>query len=392
MRRLAIALLLFTATACGLAFSPGDYREPNEAAPNPSPDGSAIDGDGGSRPAEDGGPIDAGPTRTRIALFAGRRDALPGETGTQVTIAETMLTSIDSDGTLGPIAFDAPPPSATLWTHAALAGGTIYLHTSTALAHAPFTDRVSGAWAVSPIPAAPSAGVKGWMLDAHGLLSGRASAADSNPQAWSAAFVDGGVAPWLNLGAKTAVARGNTRLVRAGDHVYIVGGDTPALTNEDDPIPSHSEVEVAKLGADGEPSDFHTTTSLPTFDGGAYATFDPIAVASADHVYLLGGLTTSSAASLSDVTCAAKIKDAATGDLEPWSLLPKLPQPMNGFAAVVTPAWLVVFGGQTGSGSAAKASASILRLAIHADGTFGGSWETAGELPGGRSSIVGVTY
>lgn len=392
MRRRALALLFFfSSAACGLAFSPGDYREPSEVAPATSNDGSASVNEGGVLPNE-GGNVDAGPTRTKIALFAGRRDGLPGETGSQVTIAETMLTSIGSDGTLGPIAFDAPPAPAGLWTHAVLAGGEIHLYSAGTLVHAPFTDHVSGSWTSAAVPSPPDTGVKGWVLDAHGLLSGRASAG-SNTQTWGAAFADGGIASWLNLGAKTTVVRGNSRLFRAGDHVYIAGGETPGSERENgEPVTGHPEIEVARLGANGEPGDFHATASLPalpSLDGGAYATFEPVAATSPDHVYLLGGLTTSNASSLADVVVAAKIKDATTGDLDPWVVLPKLPAPMSGFAAVVTPAWLVVFGGQVTGG---KTTAAIVRLAIHADGTFGTTWETAGELPGGRSAIVGVTY
>lgn len=381
--------------ACGLAFSPGDYREPGD----PTPDGSVSTTDGSSSGTiGEGGPNgdDAGPTTTRIALFAGRRDALPGETGTQVAIAETMLTSIRSDGTLGPFRFDTPSPTNTSWTRGALVGGEIFLQTNTALVHAPFTDRVSGAWTTATIPPGQP-GVKAFVVDAHGVLSGR-QLNGTNAQAWAAAFTDAGPLTWLNLGAKTVVDRGNSTLVRAGDNVYIVGGETPEKVVDDggssetiDAMSAHAEVEVAKLDANGEPGDFHTTTSLPPVgDSSAFAIFEPVAIASADHVYLLGGLISPASTSFTDTVVATKIKDGATGDLDAWAVLPKLPHPMNQFAAVVTPSWLVVFGGQMAGN---KTASTVLRLAIHADGTFGTSWETAGDLPnGGRSAIVGVTY
>jgi hypothetical protein len=39
-----------------------------------------------------------------------------------------------------------------------------------------------------------------------------------------------------------------------------------------------------------------------------------------------------------------------------------------------------------------QATDVVLRLALHADGTFGSAWETAGHLPAARAGIVGVTY
>jgi hypothetical protein len=396
VRRFAIAFLSMAPAACGLAFSPGDYRESGEAAPGLGLDGSVNPNDAGPTPNE--GAVDAGPARTRIALFAGRRDAVAGETS-GINVAETMLTWIDADGNLGPFTFDAPPPVASQWTHAALIDGKIYVHTATGIAIAPFTDRVAGAWAVLPIPSpsAAQSGLRPWALNSRGLHSGRATGPESDPSAWFIAYDgDAGVGAWTTVAAQTAVVRGNTRLVKGGDNVYLVGGETPEfLSGTTSEIPAHSEVEVAKLDANGELGDFHATTALPEVgDAGAFATFDPVAVASADHLYLLGGLTASNVAGLTDVALGAKIKDATTGDLDSWTVLPKLPQPMNGFAAVITPSWLVVFGGQ-GHGDTAttvRATDVVLRLALHADGTFGSSWETAGHLPAARATIVGVTY
>lgn len=390
MRRSAIALLLFSASAaCGLAFSPGDYREPGESDAGPILDGNVIIVEGGPN---EGGAVDAGPTRTNIALFAGRRDPVSGEAA-QVAIAETMLTSIDSTGALGPITFDAPPPTPAAWTHAGILAGRVYVHNASTLAFAPFTDHVNGGWNSAPIPAANPAGLRPWVLDSFGALSGRPS---GDGTAYVATFADGGVGAWTALSATATVVRGNTRLVLGGTNVYIVGGDTPASEDNTAPaIPAHAEIEVGKLVGDGgDLGDFHTTTSLPAVgDGGAFAAFDPIAVASADHLYVLGGNTT--AAAVTDQAFAAKVKDPKTGDLDAWVTLPKLPQPMNGFAAVVTPSWLVIVGGQLAASKPEDKPTTtdvILRLAIKPDGTFGTSWETAGRLPSGRSAVVGVTY
>jgi hypothetical protein len=396
VRRVAIALLSMAPAACGLAFSPGDYRESGEAPRGLDIDGSVAPNDAGPTPSEGG--LDAGPLRTRIALFAGRRDALPGE-ASGINVTETMLTWVDSGGNVGPFTFDAPPPLAAQWTNAALIDGQIYVHTSTAVALAPFTDHVAGAWTALPIPTPTTAqsGVRPWVLDSRGLYSGRATSPGSDPSAWFVGYGgDAGIGAWSTLTAQTAVPRGNARLVKAGDNVYLVGGDTPGfLGGTIGIIPAHSEVEVAKLGANGELGDFHTTTALPAIgDGGAFATLDPVAVANADHLYLLGGLTAAGVAGLTDVALGAKIQDPTTGDLDAWTVLPKLPQPMNGFAAVITPSWLFVFGGQSRGPTAdtLRATDVVLRLALHADGTFGSAWETAGHLPAARATIVGVTY
>lgn len=406
MRRSAIALFFATSAACGVAFSPGDYRESGETTLDGS--AGAVDGSSSGAAIDAGSSgVDGGPTRTRVALFAGRRDALPGESGSQIAIAETLLTSIGSDGTLGPFAFDAPSPTNTAWLRGGLVGETretreIYLQTSTAFVHAPLNDRV-GAWISGAIAPTPQPGIKPFIVDSHGILAGRSlgTITTSDPQTWAVTFVDAGPMTWQKTSARAGVDRGNATLARAGDHVYLVGGETSEkITTDGGAIertpaaPAHAEVEVAKLDANGLPGDFHLTSSLPASgDGGAFAVFEPVTATSADHVYLLGGLATTNANSLTDLAFAAKIKDAATGDLDPWVALPKLPQAMTQFAVVATPSWLVVFGGQLAAAAGGKASATVLRLAIHADGTFGTSWETAGTLPtGGRAAIVGVTY
>lgn len=385
MRRVAIATLLVAATACGLTFSPGDYEAPALAdsgvlgdviVPPPPDTGARVEA----------GPIDAGPPPARIALFAGRREAVAGETGSAVNVAETMLTTLDRAGDLGKFTFDAPPPAAAQWTHALFAGGTVYVNGTGIVASASLGERV-GTWTSIGFPGAPESSWRPWMLDPRGPLGTGAAT-------YFGSISDGGISGWTKLSGTPTVARIATTLIRAGSFVYVVGGNTPGGLFPppfgDQELLSHPEVEVAKLGDDAEPSTFHTTTALPSLgDGGGAGVFAPIGAGTSDRIFLLGGLATTAASSLSDRALTAKIKDPATGDLDTWTALPTLPSVMNAFAAVVTPDWLVVFGGETAPG---KTTDTIYRLAIHADGTFGSAWESAGSLPAKRSSLVGVTY
>lgn len=391
MRRFALAGSIAALTACGLTFSPGDYEAPGTTTDaGVLPDVTPPPPDTGAR--VETGPVDAGGPPTRVALFAGRREAVAGENAGMVSVAETMLTTIDSAGALGKFTFDPPPPSGGAWTHAALLGGEVFVHTASTAVHAPLGDRISGAWQTIAFGEAPDNGLKPWVLDPHGALSGTGAGgkivALETPRPYLARFVDGGV-EWAKINVATPVARRNTTLARVGSHVYVLGGETPGTGIPAVDIVGHSEVEVASLSESGEPGDFKTTTALPALDdGGAYAVYAPITATTSDRLFVLGGLTSSaSSSSLGDVALVAKVKD--DGALDAWTVLPKLPSVMNAFAAVVTPEWLVVYGGEN---APSKVTDDVYRLAIHADGSYGTSWEHAGALPARRGNIVGVTY
>jgi hypothetical protein len=389
MKRAVLIALLALPIACGITYAPGDFL--GSATDGGRSDAAPTTSDA-TQPRVDGsGDSAAPPGGTRVLLLAGRRDGVTGETGDPVTIGETITTTIAPDGTLGAWGFDAPPP-AGIWTHAAIAGGQLFVHNLDVVARASFTDHITGAWSSVAITKVPATGVRPWVLDERGLTSGRSIENGGSDQAWAAPYADGGVGAWAHGPAHLSVARGDSTLVRAGNVVYAVGGHGPVIDFVGNVSPTgESAIEAAPLNADGTLGDFVSTTPLPVVgdSGTLFAVNAPIAVASADHLFLLGGLTTPKAASLTDVALGTKIHDPATGAIDPWVLLPRLPQPMTGFAAVVTPTFVFVFGGTDSTG---KALDAVLRLPINADGSFGAKWESAGTLPGGRAGIVAVTY
>jgi len=381
--RTALVGLLVGSVACGLVFSPGDYGD--SPALEPEADTGVTTPD--VAPPVDSA-SDASLPSTRIMLFAGRRDALPGEPSS-VNVAETMRTTLSPSGELGPWTFDVPPSQMTTWTRGLLAGETLLLQsTSVFLATTFADDHISGAWRALPPPGVPESYLRAWLVSDAGLTAAGGQAGGvftTNVYVASFDLADGGIEPWQKVPSKLVTPRGDVTLLRHVDHLYALGGreSTSSL------VPGSDEVEVARFGADGSLGDFAATTKLvdPTADAASFGVLLPVVTAGAGHVFVLGGQTTSLTSSLSDVALAAKI-DAASGNLGPWVALPKLPAPMSGAAALVVGDKVLVFGGSLGSSQ----SGDILALSIGANGVFDTAWKKIGTLPGPRSGLAAVVY
>jgi len=371
--------------ACGITYSPGDFLAPTDPTNAGGPD--ASDTDTSTTPASDAttpGAGDAGFVGIHIVLVGGHRDALPGESG-GADVAETMHTTFSSLGQLGPWSFDSPPPVATAWTHAEIAGGSLFVHNAGTFARAPFANGVSGAWSTAAIKTSPQLpSLKPWLLHEQGFLSGPPLGGISKTT-YALPFVDGGLGDWT---AKTPLPseRAEVTLARAGDLVYAIGGRKLLAITQ-----GEATVEVAKLDANGDLGVFTTLGKLgaETTPGSATEspTYAPIVATGPGRIVVLGGTATINGAA-TDTALAATITDPATGALGAWRTLPKLPAAMTGCAVVVTTNHILVFGGLRSTGT----TDAILDLVLQSDGSYGTEWKQIGTLPGARSGIVAVTY
>lgn len=358
-RRSLLCALLLAPLACTVATS---VSEQPTNVPSPS-------GDSGTDPELDpsvtDASVDAGVGSVRVALFGGFAISWRVDAGRnkQNEVPETMLTSIAADGTVGPITFDSAPPPGGPWTAASLQNGTVYLHNFYHIVYAGFTGHVTTAWMPMNWPAEWPAG-SGWLLTPRGFESG--STPDSNGASFFAPFEgDGGLGAWTQVSNHTAPPDVSTFL-QVGDKVYAVGGE-PGVT-------------MTTRTPTGDLGEFVPTSSAPKVDGyGA-----PVLVSNGDFIFRVARYDNPA-----DFVLAAPI--TASGALDPWARLPSLPSKRTGFAAVATKSWLFVFGG-LGPTLEGDPTDDILRLAIHADGSFGTAWEKAGSLPAPRAGLVAITY
>ena len=382
--RLAIAVGLVGCVACGLAFAPGDFAEsaPGLAGPD-SATGTPDAGDPG-----EGGALDADGPLTRIVVFAGRRDAVPGEASSSVGVAETMRTTVSASGELGPWAFDVSPPQTASWTRAVLSGDQLFLQSQSAFLTVTFAGAILGPeWRTLPTRSLPEGIMRPWLVseDSIFVAGGQSDGAFTTNVFSAAIFPDGGVDEWRAASSKLVKARGDVTLVRHGDFLYAIGGRDSGSSDAS----GRDEVEVARFDADGDLGPFTVTTKLvnPAADAAAFQILAPTVTAGAGHLFVIGGQTTPSGGSMTDLVIAAKI-DEATGELGPWKALPKLPAPMNGAAAVVAGERVLLFGGNLGE----VASDAVLALSIAQNGSFGTEWKKVGSLPGPRAGLAALVY
>ncbi len=382
--RLAIGLGLVGCVACGLAFAPGDYAESGPASP--AEDAAPAAPDAGMTEA---GPSDAAAPSTRVLVFAGRRDAVPGEPSS-VNVAETMRTTVSASGELGPWSFDVPPPQSTSWSRAVVVGEQLFLQSSNVFVAGELalaTDSgLRPEWRALPPRSLPEGFMRAWIVPDAGLaVAGGSREGSFTTNVFVAPLADGGVEDWQLQTSKLVKARGDVTLLRHGDFLYALGG----RDNGSSSASGRDEVEVARFAADGTLGQFVATTKLvnPGADAAAFGVFLPMVTVGAGHLFVLGGQTTASSGSMTDVALAAKI-DATSGEIGPWLALPKLPAPMNSAAAVVAGDHVVVFGGNLGGAS----SDAVLALSIGPNGSFGTEWKKIGALPGARAGLAAVVY
>jgi hypothetical protein len=386
--RIASAVFLLGSTACGLFFSPGDY---SEAVAGAEPDAAASGIDGApsgidAAPSEPDGDAAASGV-TRVVLVAGRRETLPGETGTAYVL-ETFHTTVSEAGEIGPWTWDVSPPVAASWTRAVVFGGALWLQRGTTVHRADFDGRIESDW-VELLPS-DSLGYlyqRPWLADAGLLSAGGLSGATWLTNVYRAPFTDAGLGPWQDVAASALVtARGEVTLHRHGSFLYAIGGRTSQFIGQR----GSDAVEVATIGADGLPGSFVATERLAVSDAGTVASHGvmlPLVASGAGHLFVIGGLMTAQVSSVTDVALAAKI-DEATGMLGKWTTLPRFPTPIHSAAVFVIGSAIFVFGGATPT----EISDAVMALAIHADGTFGTEWKRVASLPGPRASLVGVVY
>lgn len=370
------SMLVSAAAACGVMFSPGDYRE------STSP--TASDG-GGPAIAPDGAVID--PTAAaRFLLIAGRRDLVDGDS--QQYVAETIRTSVGPDGQLTPWQYDQPPSVSTAWTKAAILDGRLVAQSGTSVYHATFDGKVTSDFrgALLRGGAALESGHVAQMFD--GVLLAAGSIVDGGPSTNVSIaridLVDGGVNGFTPIQqSRLAVARASTTLGRDGKFLYAVGGREASAS-----AAARTEVDVATLAPDLVPGPFSATTSLQNpITNTPHGVVSPSLAFGGGFIFVVGGQTTAAGVSANtDIVLASKI-DTNSGGLGPWQALPRLPTPLSGGAVVFANGALYVFGGAT----VTVLSEAVISLAVNPDGTFGAEWKRVGTLPTGARANLAVT-
>jgi hypothetical protein len=404
--RSALVACLIGTAACGLVFSPGEYRESPEISPGPGPgpasvnDGSVDSPDAPSDPfvsedagdAGDEGGTDAGsdedastPTGSPILVIGGQRPPGVGDPN-PVFVAESLRTALLPSGALAPWSNDVAPPVGAAWTRAMLDNGSLFLQKDTTVYKASFADHVTGAWtALTPPSGATETAQLPWLFPV-GLVSaggiGGFIFVATTKNAFAAPFNFGtsSTEAWRGIAAKLVKARAEVTLFRHGGFVYAIGGRENQASAS-----GSAEVEVAPLGGDGLPGTFATTQRLfnPSTQA-AQPVVTPIVTSGGGYLFVIGGSATSPGAP-TDVVLAAKI-DEATGALGAWVAAPKFPTTIASAAALVVDDRLFVFGGTVPTGM----SDAVTALSILPAGGFGAAWSRVGSLPGPRSGLVAV--
>lgn len=387
--RLLCGALFFIAgaalVACGIAFAPGDYGSPSsrDAGTGVLPDG-AVPFDGDVPPVPDGG--------ARLLLLSGQRERF-GMNDPSPYVAETLLTTVNAEGKLGPFVYDRSPPSATTYVTMVLANGTLYAQSGSAVSFAPLGERITDEWKVLPIKSYPPLQYYSpWLLGEKVMVS-----AGGYTQSGTSMFVtdvytapldfqDAGVDGWTVLpSSKLVKPRGSVTLHRYKKFVYAIGGiDQAFFTN----TPGKEDVEVAPLNDDGTPGMFAATEKLVNPSSmTAFGIISPTVADAQGYLFVIGGQQSTQTGSGSDLVLYAKI-DEATGLLGKWTGAPRLPGPLTGAAAFSYGGRLFVIGG---SGATAL-SDQVLALTVGTDGKLGDSWERIGVLPASRGGVGVVTY
>lgn len=191
--------------------------------------------------------------------------------------------------------------------------------------------------------------------------------------------------------------------VSTATHIYVVGGVDAQVDLGIDPtdpgavgpnLTRYSDrVLVGAVAADGTLA-WHEDDRLPTLTLADGATDTPGRTAAAlvryrDWVYLLGGWNwviqgTQYVGRNRDEILRAAI-DPATGNLGPWELVGRLPEPLNKHAAAVAGDWLIVSGGSTGldetSPEAITDAVYIAQLDPATGDILAGAWRQTRPLP-----------
>lgn len=189
-------------------------------------------------------------------------------------------------------------------------------------------------------------------------------------------------------------ARSNLSLVAYNGYLYAIGG-TDGSSNRT------NTVYVAKLGANGEPRQWHPTSTDQTTWTYWHATTSlsnsrshTSAIAYNNRLYLLGGLT--GAGSGSTVSTVEMADINPTGTIGSWTASTALPSALYGHSTEVYNDRLYVLGGATTVNGAPTNTVRHIKLA--ANGTLSGGWQsttsfdTARISGGGKMTSVWGAY
>jgi hypothetical protein len=175
-------------------------------------------------------------------------------------------------------------------------------------------------------------------------------------------------------------ARSRAGVIASSDHVYVVGGRSPAgLT---------SSVESAQVDASmGSVGAFATQPGLSNA-GVEHKVYQPAMTINAGFLYVAGGRI-NNGATPTDVALVSAISGDTLGD---WKNVTNMPKALRDHAIVARGSKMYVIGGEVVTGASTTRSDDVYSANISADGTLG-TWETTNaKLPAARSGIVAVAY
>jgi hypothetical protein len=272
----------------------------------------------------------------RHALVIGGCTALSGTGVCTAFSADVEVAALDGQGV--PLGWSATTPlpagreglGAVVWGDRLLVvGGRGADGTLGEVLAAPIqSDGTLGEWTVTAVPelARSAAGVfvrKGLLY----VVGGTDPQGVPSTDVWRAALSPTGTPLELRRVATLPAARAGSCVEPYGDHLYVVGGRSPAMAT--------SEVLFAPFAADDTLGSFSATHPLPAplSEAGCFA--------AAGHLYVLGGSESSSASDR--VRLAPIFTDGEVGD---WAPLPALPSAMESFSLAERNGVVLLAGGQ----------------------------------------------
>jgi len=212
--------------------------------------------------------------------------------------------------------------------------------------------------------------------DGHCLvMAGGYTSSDSTAEEVYTAelYGDGTIAPWVAQ-QDLPSGRGYAQAVVVRGYVYVLGGYSSSGAS--------SRVYYGKLEPDCSIDSWSTTTSLPA------SRYSHAAAAVGDHIYVVGGRSSSSASSR-----VYKATPGTTGAISSWSTENSMPDSLYQLGATVVDGYLIAGGGYDGYYNHDE----LYYASIEADGSLGSWGVGTATLSGDRryvafSSWDGIMY
>ena len=348
-------------------------------------------------------------TFTATNSFSGARDYFPavawngwlyvvgGGTATSVPLADVQAAPIKADGSLGAFVTTTSLPAGRYNGDAVAAAGSLWVLggcTADCNSNAPIADvRVApinaggglGAFAQAPPLATArhsfkAAAFGGHLYAAGGVGSSGFTAVRADVEIAALGLGrSGALGPWAGVTA-FAPGRGQNAMASYNGYLYILGGYYDS--GGGGCTPYLSDVQYAKLAADGTPATFATTAAFPT------ARANHAAVAYDGHLYVLGGGACGVSGALSDVRMAPLNADGTAGVWSTNSL--QSPGAIGQAPAVAWNGFMYFLGGTDPVGCSGPRTA-VMKAAINSDGTLG-TWGADRALPGPLLAQGAVAY